>query len=121
MNILFMDDDSIRLARFRGMMVGNHVLVSCETARDCVSNLTRSWDVVFLDHDLGIGNGTGHDVAKWIAENKPTIGKIVLHSVNPAGSANMQSLLKNDYDLFVCPFIHFSHKTVAALLCEDEE
>lgn len=58
-------------------------------------------DVISFDHDLGIGP-TGYDVAKWIIE-KNLDGKLdipenfsyYIHSANPIGKKNIQTLLDN--------------------------
>ncbi len=54
---------------------------------------------ISLDHDLGDGNKTGYDVAKWIAEKAyrsaiPPLGW-TLHTANPVGRDNMKAALLN--------------------------
>ena len=49
-----------------------------------------------LDHDMGFDKGekTGYDLVKWMEENNVwPIGKITVHSANPAGRDNMMSVL----------------------------
>jgi len=66
-------------------------------------------DVISFDHDLGeehyAGNfsdgGTGLDFAKWLVEYDMDTGtmpenfKFTVHSMNPEGAKNIQSLLDN--------------------------
>lgn len=55
-----------------------------------------------LDHDLGEGNGTGYDVAKFIereAANLPPI-KLQIHSCNPVGIQNMKVALQNAINIW---------------------
>lgn len=54
-----------------------------------------------LDHDLGDGNGTGYDVAKWIEQQAhagmlPKI-RCKVHSQNPAGARNIKLALQSAY------------------------
>jgi hypothetical protein len=66
-------------------------------------------DVISFDHDLGEAHygqdysdgKTGYDFAKWLVEHDmdtntmPVNFKFTVHSKNPTGSANIQSLLDN--------------------------
>ena len=66
-------------------------------------------DVISFDHDLGEAHygqdysdgKTGYDFAKWLVEHDmdtntmPANFKFTVHSKNPTGSANIQSLLDN--------------------------
>ena len=50
-NILFLDDCRFRTSRFRSN-IPSATLTS--TAKECINELKNdSWDIVFLDHDLG--------------------------------------------------------------------
>ena len=128
MRILFLDDDANRHKKFQSLLGIKYY--PAYTAEEAISFLKSSqFDLVSLDHDLGnevyvdsFGETpTGYTVAKWIAENKPKIGAIVLHSLNPPGVANMKSILRNDYYLFICPFIYMTDKTIAALIDDINE
>lgn len=112
--VLILDDDpdENRLHLFRrcfvilgerkGMKFDiTHVL----TAKDCIDKLSESWDMIFLDHDLGgqtyvdtDSEDCGMRVAEWI-ENNPNclIGTaaVFVHSLNvPAGQGMYQRLMK---------------------------
>lgn len=97
--ILFLDDDKYRHETVRPMLLHDAAF----TAREAIDALTaRTYDVVFLDHDLGDrqhvdSHGpeeTGYTVAKWIAEHRPAIPLVVVHSMNPVGAGNISSLLR---------------------------
>lgn len=76
--------------------------VWAKTAATAINHL-RQGNVtsVSLDHDLGPRSGTGMDVAKWIEEQAfhGTLPRLAwaVHSMNPAGRANMiRALLRAD-------------------------
>ena len=51
MNVLFLDDNPVRSARFR-QAVPHATMV--ETAKECIAQIRKEqWDWIFLDHDLG--------------------------------------------------------------------
>ena len=63
-------------------------------------------NLISFDHDLGINNGkickSGLDVAKWIVKNDfkdeykiPLDFSFKVHSQNPVGKKNIESLLTN--------------------------
>jgi len=102
MKILVLDDDKSRLKQFQQKLIGHDV--SCvETVSEAIQKLKNDlFDYVFLDHDLGgkayVASGgeefTGWDVALWLSKNTDRQPKnIIIHSFNPAGAANMKSLL----------------------------
>lgn len=52
-------------------------------------------DLISFDHDLGENQPTGMDCAKWLVENELPIKGWKVHSANPPGHANIESLLSN--------------------------
>lgn len=58
-------------------------------------------EFVSFDHDLGTDQPTGHDIAKWLItqdhENHtmPANFDFYVHSRNPVGKQNIESLLNN--------------------------
>jgi hypothetical protein len=52
MKILILDDQQLRHDTFARVYEG-HEVVSCFKYSDYVSQLTQSWDLIHLDHDLG--------------------------------------------------------------------
>lgn len=55
-------------------------------------------DYISFDHDLGLQE-SGFDCAKWLVnyclDNVKPIPKFVVHSQNPVGKQNIESLLNN--------------------------
>jgi len=103
MKILVLDDDRGRLKQFMEKLIG-HDVCCVETAQEAIRKLKEEeiFDYAFFDHDLGgkvfVESGgqdfTGWDVAVWLTQNiEKQPKKIVIHSFNPAGAANMKSLL----------------------------
>lgn len=61
-------------------------------------------ELISLDHDLGdVGSNssrelTGYDCAKWLVEqwmDGKKVCKVLIHSANPVGSSNIQTLINN--------------------------
>lgn len=50
-------------------------------------------DELWLDHDLG-GFDTGMKVVEWLESERPNIGRIIVHSSNPAGAKRMIAALE---------------------------
>lgn len=78
--------------------------IVCRTAAEaqylCCKNGTPT--AMSLDHDLGFEQPTGYDFVKWIVEqwldNKLTMPEgfeYYVHSQNPVGAKNINSLLDN--------------------------
>ncbi|HON84207.1 MAG TPA: response regulator [Caldisericia bacterium] len=98
--ILILDDDQIRHDAFKRALIG-HLITHVYTSKECIEKLnTETWDIVFLDHDLGeqvyipSGENTGYEVAEWLRDNPEKQPKqIIIHSYNSIGARNMLSLL----------------------------
>jgi hypothetical protein len=110
MNILFLDDDENRIREFQPRFPG---AIITRTAKETIAKLpVMDWDVVLLDHDLGgeqfVDSGkedTGAGVARWVAENRPSVGRFIVHSHNPGGAKNMEGLLQQaGYSVECIPF-----------------
>lgn len=74
-----------------------------KTAQEAIEILsTNNVQAISLDHDLGIGDGTGYDVAKWIEENASWLTPIQcsIHTQNPVGRKNMCFALQNAYKIW---------------------
>lgn len=108
--ILFLDDNTSRHRAMKPYLLHHEAYTALE-AIDLLSHY--QYDFVFLDHDLGGEEGvsseksnSGAAVARWIAETKPKIGIIIIHSLNPAGALNMESvLLGAGYRVLKIPFL----------------
>lgn len=71
-----------------------------KTAKEAIDMIRKGGvSMVSLDHDLGDGNGTGYDVAKYIEESAFN-GALIpvdvrVHSANPVGRANINRCIEN--------------------------
>lgn len=104
LKILILEDMSERIHFFKEKLK-KHDVYYFDEAKDAIDALKlmkdKPWDIVFLDHDLGgkvfvpsSDPNTGYAVAKYISENSDLeIKQIILHSMNPAGTQNMKSVL----------------------------
>jgi DNA-binding response OmpR family regulator len=94
MNILILDDDSIRQDHFAIRFAGHHVQHCYDVKRFRIYYSARTWDLVHLDHDLGTKE-TGMDAVDYMVslrdDRRP--GRVVVHSWNPDGSKLMASTL----------------------------
>lgn len=101
MKILFLDDSPDRHRQFFEDWDG-HDITPVFTAAEAVTALKQhTFDLVFLDHDLGefdtggycaVPAGNGLDVARFIAampEEKRQF-RVVVHSWNPVGAKHMR-------------------------------
>jgi len=92
--VLFLDDDRERHARFTNHFSFGPKMVW--SAEECISELKKEWDLVFLDHDLrGIHfddpneENSGSGVVRWIITNKPTVKEFIVHSYNHVQAPKM--------------------------------
>lgn len=85
MKVLILEDSVERYSQFQNQLEGHLCFV--HDAHSAIGALQKNeWDVVFLDHDLGEGNGTGYDVACWLEEHEEHMPIVVVHSSNPVGA-----------------------------------
>lgn len=54
----------------------------------------NKYDMICFDHDLGENQPTGMDIAKWIVSNLDYKFEFYVHSANPIGRTNIDSLLR---------------------------
>ena len=105
--ILFLDDSPARRkwAEKTLKTAGNYIDTSA-SAFDAICAFGHNrFDVVYLDHDLNEEafedssvRNCGMEVVRWIVANKPTIGEIIVHSMNtPAGHEMVQKLQEAGY------------------------
>jgi len=110
-HILFLDDDENRHEIFKEdtAHLTNDFIVEAFSYSHVVEIFNRftpdTWDIVFLDHDLGVEDQmcipdvtnrfpTGSDVARYMVENGIKAKKIIIHSYNSVGAANMINIFK---------------------------
>ena len=110
MKVLFLDDDMLRQRSARYHFRHGEFTGVC-TAADAIRALqTDTYDLVHLDHDLGgmvytqSAQGTGYEVAQYIASMTTPPAHVVIHSWNPAGANNMKAVLERVTSVEVSPF-----------------
>lgn len=100
MKILILEDDGYRVRTFTEMFY-KHDLTITENAHNAIEYLTDNvFDVIFLDHDLGINNGSGSLVSCFLRENHWNLNnfaQIIIHSWNVAAAKNMAQDLPGAY------------------------
>lgn len=115
MVVVFLDDNPNRTKLFRSQ---HPYADTCETSQACIGLLSkymeRNEDItyLFLDHDLGgeihvdsSREDTGMEVVRWMQENTPAVGTVVVHSHNQPAAANMVSKLHSaGYHVVGLPF-----------------
>lgn len=112
MNILFLDDNPTRIARFRQAIPYATIV---ETAKECIEQIDKEqWDWIFLDHDLGgeefvdsDRSDTGMEVIRHLIEHKQKhqTSRVVVHSLNSLAREQMcLDLLMAGYDALPMPF-----------------
>ena len=106
MNILFLDDDEIRHEMFEKWVIKGIQATTTKSYKEFIAVAPlKNWDIIFLDHDLGVEDQmciphvtnrfpTGSDVARYLIENDIKAKKIIIHSYNSVGAANMINIFK---------------------------
>lgn len=54
----------------------------------------REFSAAYLDHDLVLGEPTGLDVVMWMVQHDAVPPRVVIHSHNPLGAADMERCLR---------------------------
>ncbi len=108
MRIFILEDNAFRMIKFRSELIGHNIDHAETVDAGLVLLKENKYDLIFLDHDLGgeemvdsCEANTGFQLAKFIScvrldgkdftKNKKT--PCVIHSCNPAGSANIGQAL----------------------------
>jgi CheY-like chemotaxis protein len=93
MRILILEDDGYRVNVFVDLF-NQHELTITESAYSAIDYLTEQvFDVIFLDHDLGINNGSGSLVSSFLRENPCNDNNnaiIIIHSWNVPAATSMR-------------------------------
>lgn len=102
MNILVLEDAEYRISGFKKMLDGHNFCITGEPSVAIGLLQLHPMDILFLDHDLygqmhvPSGPGTGWEVCKFLVDNPQFMPKrVILHSHNVKGVAEMQKLLPN--------------------------
>jgi len=117
--ILILEDNQERVKQFNRNLMPNMIFVT-DRAAEAISKLeTQSWDVLFLDHDLGNDiyvstkeANTGSAVAQWLHDNpdrKPET--IIIHSYNTIGQQNMKRLVPESV-IINSAWVHITSKNL---------
>jgi len=115
MNVLILEDDPERMKLFKVMFVRDQMdhAPNAKQAKEFLSQ--NQYDLVMLDHDLNdkhLANpdnmnheGTGQDVAKFMARMKNPPPFAFVHSWNPPGAKAIAKILKEaDINHYVAQF-----------------
>jgi len=96
--ILILEDDGFRV-RFFIERFGHHELKITENANNAIEFLKEfTFDYLFLDNDLGQGNGEGIDVAEFLhhnTENPNNYAITIIHSWNRPATDQIKARLPN--------------------------
>lgn len=113
MKILFLDDMKQRRVAFRQASIGYDVHFAVDAAEAIRLLQEHVFDVVFLDHDLApeqyipntviVEHPNGSAVARFIVSQEKRPRAVFVHSLNPAGRANIFSILKDHCDCYLGP------------------
>jgi len=94
--ILVLEDDVFRV-RFFIERFGQYKLKITENIEDAIEYLKYyKFNYIFLDNDLGSGNGEGIDVAKFLQNNPNNINNeavIIIHSWNIPATNIIKTIL----------------------------
>jgi ActR/RegA family two-component response regulator len=94
--IFILEDDVFRV-RFFVERFGQHKLKITENVEDAIEYLKDyKFNYLFLDNDLGSGNGEGIDVARFLQDhpdNPNNKSTIIVHSWNIPATATIISIL----------------------------
>lgn len=94
MKILVLEDDGYRV-KFFIEKFGQHDITITESSFDAIDCLEEEvFDLIFLDHDLGEGNGDGFKVASYLFDNPWNVNnrsEIIIHSWNTPATERMLS------------------------------
>lgn len=103
--IFILEDNDKRNKFFRDVLPGVFPGASIEMYEEADKAIEaldpdKHYDIILLDHDLGgrvfvnsNDSNTGYQVAKYIKENNISYGQCITHTQNPAGGANIKSVL----------------------------
>jgi len=98
MNILILEDDLQRIRYFIERF-GHHNLKITENATSAIDYLNKYvFDYIFLDNDLGQGNGSGVDVASFLYNNQNNLNnkaRTIVHSWNAGATESILSKIPN--------------------------
>lgn len=111
MKVLVVEDDAVRIAWFRDSF-GDALDVTGDVDEAQRWLLTREYDALFLDHDLGTEPKVGRDVAKFLAAHpsvQPRLA-ITVHSMNIVSAPKIiRDLAEGERHAMWVPFSSLAH------------
>lgn len=101
MNIFILEDNSIRIEKFKRLFKAHTAYFSSDINEAIAILQTRDFHVICLDHDLGentlTSTNNGYELVRLIIGMKlQTKSIFYIHSTNPCGASNMLNLLQNN-------------------------
>jgi len=100
MNIFILEDDITRMDHFYKIFKDHNIVWAKDAPEGIAAIDGKKFDIIFLDHDLGgeqmvssSHRNTGYTVAKEIHNSINKDTRIIIHSFNPIGAANMAACL----------------------------
>ena len=99
MNILVLDDNQHRISFFQSGLKQHKLTISRHALAAINALKVVSFDLIFLDHDLGgvptdpEDENCGSEVARYISDHKIASSTIILHTENRAGRKSMEAIL----------------------------
>ncbi len=106
LNILILEDEIERRNWFSKIFFQDDIIF-CFTSKEAIHCLkVESFNMVFLDRDLGDKEDNGEKVALEMMKQKLNLGAtIVIHTMNPNGQESMKSNLEKYHKkVYVIPY-----------------
>jgi len=109
---LILEDDENRIERFKKEFSGHFYITFARSAEEAEEILSeeKSFDVIFLDHDLGgrryvdpSDPNTGFQVAKMIVKYGTEYKTVIVHSMNYYGAVRIKYIL---HDAELVPYVN---------------
>lgn len=132
MKIFILEDNKDRIDFFKQKFIGHELTIFTDnaSAEKFVSICPFTFDLVLLDHDLGIKSfvpstdtDCGYHFVKHVVENDIKCiedAKIIIHSQNTAGARNMSQLfLANGIVSYQVPFFYFQYPHIITVGQDD--
>jgi hypothetical protein len=115
MNVLILEDDSMRIEYFAKKLIHQNIAIVNNVRMFKSSINSFDFDFIFLDHDLGgaqyvdssVVENTGYTASKLLASVEfIKLPFITIHSFNSIGAQNMYNILKPIYNrnVIVIPY-----------------
>ncbi len=106
LNILVLEDGAERWTWFNKIFFHDDVTFTFAVERTIQCLKEESYDIIFLDRDLGNTEDNGEKVALEMMKQKLNLGAtIVIHTMNPNGQESMKNYLEKFHKkVYVIPY-----------------